>query len=269
MVVVNVDPPQGDRVTYGDNAWIGYVYKYAGTPPGPPVWNSSDYQGYMLEPTNFNETFCGSDCTQEIFGCDINTQNFAMQMLNEMTLECGYYEISITFKDGARLSIDGAVVPGLDEYWLHGPVTTLTETVFINDNPTSQHQFMLEFRTEMFQNVIGFDIQYLGAGEPALIGDHQVLCSAPFDPATLFQATPPDFLCTGDLTPSYQWQISSDEVNWSDIPGATSANYNPPAGHTFTRHYRRQDKDDAGNELYSNVVTVQYEDNDPPTYTGV
>src|SRR5690606_8756695 len=141
------------------------------------------------------------------------------------------------------------------------------ETVFINDNPTSQHQFILEFRTTTFQNIIGFDIQYLGAGEPGVIGDNQVMCSAPFDPVTISEDAPPAFMCTGDVTPTYQWQISVDGMAWSDIPGATSIDYNPPAGHTFTRYYRRQDKDDAGNELYSNTITVLY-NTDAPPYTG-
>lgn len=266
-ITVEVDPPQGDRVTYGDNAWIGYVYTYADTPPVVPTWLTADYNGYMLEPTSFDQSFCGVDCTQEIFGCDFRTQYFAVQYLNEMTLECGYYQITIAFKDGARLYIDDVVVPGLDEYWIHGPVTTLTQTVLIEDNPTSQHKFRLEFRADEFQQSIGFDIQYLGAGTPGIIQYPQALCDAPYDPVPLTSFTTPVFTCTGDITPDYQWQISADASAWSDIPGATTENYDPPSGHAFTRYYRRKESDDAGNILFTNVITILYED-DPPTHSG-
>jgi gliding motility-associated-like protein len=38
---------------------------------------------------------------------------------------------------------------------------------------------------------------------------------------------------------SYQWQISTDNINWTDISGATSATFDPPAL-TLTTYYRRK-----------------------------
>ncbi len=260
VITVELDPPQGDRVTYGNNAWIGYVYDNF----QDVVWNPADYLGYIEETTIFSESFCGSDCTFPITGCDVNTESFSIQFLNEMTLECGYYEISITFKDGARLFIDDAVVPGLNEYWIHAPVTTLTETVYLAG---PSHQFRLEYREDSFNNIIGFDMQYLGAGIAGVVGSDQVFCSPSFDPLTM-SGSPPNFTCSGDLSPNYQWQISSNGTNWSDILGATAASYNPPAGQTATRYYRRKETDNLLNILYSNVLTVLYDNSDPPTHTG-
>src|SRR5690606_13289641 len=73
---------------------------------------------------------------------------------------------------------------------------------------------------------------------------------------------------SGDLTPTYQWQVSTDGTTWSDIPLANSSTYDPPPGHTFTRQYRLKATDDLGSELYSEPITIAY-DTDPPPYTGV
>src|SRR5690606_37364929 len=116
---------------------------------------------------------------------------------------------------------------------------------------------------------VSFNIEFLGAGTPALIGNHQVLCSAPYDPSQITEFVAPVFECSPspDATPDYQWQISTDEIDWSDIPLATSISYDPPAGHTFTRHYRRRDTNEVGDELISDVVTISYSA-DPAPFNG-
>jgi hypothetical protein len=63
IITVEIDPPQGDQVTYGQNQWIGYVYdEFQDVDP----WDPGAYQGYMIENTNFDRSFCGSNCTQPI-----------------------------------------------------------------------------------------------------------------------------------------------------------------------------------------------------------
>jgi hypothetical protein len=179
-----------------------------------------------------------------------------------MTLECGYYHITIGFNDGGRLFVDGVSV--LSEYWIHGTYSTLEATVFLT---AGTHTFRYEYREDLFGNRVSFDMEFVGAGPPAVIQRDQVLCSGADDPDAITESIPPDFECSGDLTPEYQWQISSDGTIWSDIPFATSISYNPPAGHTFTRYYRRKDRDDPGNELFSNTITIVYNTDSPP-YTG-
>jgi hypothetical protein len=257
VVTIEIDPPQGDEMTFGQNYWIGYVYdSYDGS------LEPTDYHGYMIENTNFDRTFCGSSCTQEINGCDFDTDTFVIRYKNEMTLECGYYRIIIGFNDGGRLRIDG--VTELSEWWFHGGYTTLETEVFLT---AGTHQFEYDYIEENFGNRVSFNIEFLGAGTPAVIDRSQVLCSAPHDPVPLTEFVPPDFECSGDITPDYQWQISMDGVNWSDIPSAASSSYDPPANHEFTAHYRRKDTDDLGNELFSNAVTIVY-NTDLPPYTG-
>jgi hypothetical protein len=61
----------------------------------------------------------------------------------------------------------------------------------------------------------------------------------------------------GDGSYTYQWQVSTDKINWSDTPGATSSTYTPGAL-SATTYYRRatlqallslQAVDDDGNSI--------------------
>jgi gliding motility-associated-like protein len=58
----------------------------------------------------------------------------------------------------------------------------------------------------------------------------------------------------GSGTYNYQWQVSTDNVTFVDIPPATSATYAPGAL-TSTRYYRRK-AIDAVTNVFSNTVTV-------------
>ncbi len=64
------------------------------------------------------------------------------------------------------------------------------------------------------------------------ISSNQAICSGTA-PNTLTGTVP-----SGSGTLSYQWQQSTDNINWSNIPGATDATYSPPSL-SATRYYRR------------------------------
>ncbi|HQG76862.1 MAG TPA: DUF4082 domain-containing protein [Bacteroidales bacterium] len=70
--------------------------------------------------------------------------------------------------------------------------------------------------------------------EPGSVGSSQSICYNDV-PSTLVQTAAPS---GGTGTYSYQWQRSSDESVWSDIPGATQSSYSPPAL-TANTYYRR------------------------------
>src|SRR5690606_9002917 len=261
VVTVEVDPPQGDQVTYGQNQWIGYVYE--GFQDANP-WDPTKYHGYMIRETNFDTPFCGPSCMQPINGCDFLTDNFSIRFLNEMTLACGYYKITIGFNGGGRLYVDENPTPVLSEYWIHDPYETLETTLYFEEGP---HKFRYEYREDLHGNRVSFNIEYLGAGTPARIGSMQSICDAPYDPNPINQFVAPVFECNPAAPPDYQWQVSVDSVPWTDIPPANSSSYDPPAGHTFTRYYRRKDTNDVGEELFSDVVVIVYND-DPRLHDG-
>ncbi|MFK7799938.1 MAG: T9SS type A sorting domain-containing protein, partial [Aureispira sp.] len=55
---------------------------------------------------------------------------------------------------------------------------------------------------------------------------------------------------------NYQWQFSTNNVLWTNIGGATGLSYDPPAGLTQTRFYRRRLTDGCGFIGYTNTVTA-------------
>ncbi|PZR23291.1 MAG: hypothetical protein DI539_03295 [Flavobacterium psychrophilum] len=75
---------------------------------------------------------------------------------------------------------------------------------------------------------------------PGSIGSDQYFCSGGGDPALLTSVTAGTIGSASGLTlsPSYQWQISTNNTTWNNINGATNATYDPPAI-TATRYYRR------------------------------
>jgi RHS repeat-associated protein len=61
----------------------------------------------------------------------------------------------------------------------------------------------------------------------------------------------------------YQWQQSTDKVNWTNITGATSLHYQPAAA-TVTRYYRRNVTSTWGTittDAYSNISVVEINNN--------
>ncbi len=85
------------------------------------------------------------------------------------------------------------------------------------------------------------------------IASNESLCGA-YNPALISSVSLPSGGTGG--TPQYQWQISTDNVNWTDIAGATAATYDPPSNITVTSYYRRASKrSTCTGWLYSNVVT--------------
>ncbi|WP_190242617.1 T9SS type B sorting domain-containing protein [Hymenobacter lapidiphilus] len=83
------------------------------------------------------------------------------------------------------------------------------------------------------------------------IGADQALCRG---------ATPARLTSTGDATGglgalTYQWEISTDNVTWTPVSGATSADYSP-GPLTATTYFRRQALTAACDPVTSNVVTL-------------
>ncbi|MBI1782772.1 MAG: T9SS type A sorting domain-containing protein [Sphingobacteriales bacterium] len=88
------------------------------------------------------------------------------------------------------------------------------------------------------------------------VGTDQPICSGG-DPAAFIETEP----STGSGSLTYQWQssITNCTSNFSNIPAATGASYDPPAGLTQTTYYRRVTISTLNSEICtanSNCVTV-------------
>jgi PKD repeat protein len=74
------------------------------------------------------------------------------------------------------------------------------------------------------------------------------------NPVALNEVTPP---AGGPAVILFQWERSiNGGATWSDVPGATMASYDPPAGILQTTHYRRRVNSAACDPEYSNTVVV-------------
>lgn len=86
---------------------------------------------------------------------------------------------------------------------------------------------------------------------PGTIGLAQTICYNAI-PAALTQRTAAS---GGPGSYTYQWQNSVDNVNWTNIPGATSTGYAPPALTTNT-YYRRAVTSGACETVYSASILI-------------
>lgn len=87
---------------------------------------------------------------------------------------------------------------------------------------------------------------------PGSIAGNQTICAGG-DPSNLTSVVSGESYST---ILNYQWQQSNNNSTWSNISGATGLSYNPPAGLTQTRYYRRRLQDGCGFTSYTNTVVV-------------
>ncbi|MDM8002928.1 MAG: PKD domain-containing protein, partial [Bacteroidota bacterium] len=88
---------------------------------------------------------------------------------------------------------------------------------------------------------------------PGTINGDQEVCYLG-NPAILNEATAP---AGGPAAILFQWERSlNGGATWSDVPGATTASYDPPAGILQTTHFRRRVNSAACDPEYSNTVVV-------------
>ncbi|MFZ2339592.1 MAG: SprB repeat-containing protein [Bacteroidales bacterium] len=89
---------------------------------------------------------------------------------------------------------------------------------------------------------------------PPVVSADQAFCNiatpSPLTATPAYGGSGPDY--------SYQWQLSADGVNWTDIPGAVSLSYSPPSL-TITTLYRIMATDEGSlscGTVYSYPVTI-------------
>ncbi|MDA1335714.1 MAG: PKD domain-containing protein [Bacteroidetes bacterium] len=111
-----------------------------------------------------------------------------------------------------------AVIPGANQS-SYQPPTGLFQDIYY------QVQVFSEFNGVVcsdWTNVIWIQVNNVDNGVVPFV---QHICEGG-DPSILQF----DQLPQGDGVLTYQWQLSTDGVNWTNIPGANSSSYNPPGG---------------------------------------
>ncbi|MEM6830874.1 MAG: T9SS type A sorting domain-containing protein [Bacteroidota bacterium] len=239
--------PDGDETSFGSAAWIGYVYDEAND------FSTANYRGTINQTELFDEDFGASTGTFSTNSpCNVDLETFSVRFKMRQTFACGEYRITIGGDDGVRLSLDGGTSYVIDDYSTH-PYRTVSVDVFLSGST----DMVLEFFENASDNRVSFTYSFLsGIGSGGLIGNSDQTVCTTSTPATLTNVSEAGF-CSGAL--SYQWQESTDNINFTNIVGATSSSFDPTGLSAGLNYYRREASNGLGDVLYSNTASIELE----------
>ncbi|HYG37881.1 MAG TPA: sugar-binding protein, partial [Cytophagales bacterium] len=248
-VTVTTTPP-GDPAVFGNNVWNVYAYKsknfanYGGyyTEGSSSIlnFNSQSLWGQTLSPSTPANTVSGYQ------GCQIPVDNHSISYKRK-GFPTGTYQIGVTsHDDAASLLINGIQV------WNHNGCCDAHSNVWIgNLDANSTIEFRWEEDGGNSYGSLNFTTVVPTTLNGGTIGTSQSICSG--DNPIAFTSTA--LASGGCYINGYQWQSSTNNVNFTNISGATATTYDAPAV-TQTTYYRRAVIDACNNTVYSNTVTV-------------
>ncbi|WP_289663704.1 Ig-like domain-containing protein [Flavobacterium panacagri] len=178
-VTVNVTcQTPGDQLAFGQNQWIGYVYKLANNAqmppntsyPGLPSASVGTYIGTVTENQNFDRNVGNGAVSGATvnFGCETApTDRFLVRYKMKATItEAGLYNFDLGSDDGIRLYIDNAAAPLITRWNGHGYTTD-----YATQNLTAgEHEFVLEYYEDGGASRVSFFFG-LPKGNPTEYGD--------------------------------------------------------------------------------------------------
>ncbi len=251
--------------------WVGHVYNYTGgAAPGGASPTSPSATGAFL-PANYVGYYnVGSETIAQNFGGDlvcfpvfsnaavrtsINTSQFAVRYRMRST-RSGCFLASFSGDDGIRIYVDGVLA--FNEW--KDQSTTTYNNILLNLNGNSDIVF--DFYENAGQNVVNFSIAPFTAGSNNITSAVSSVLSG-VSPGVIDGSA---YTYNGGvINPSiaFQWQVSSDNINFTNISGATTEDYIPPAivvasGSVIT-YYRRvvNASANAANCVFnSNVIAI-------------
>ncbi|MBD3581771.1 Ig-like domain-containing protein [Flavobacterium selenitireducens] len=139
-VNVNVVPPAGDQVSYGNNAWTGYVYSTINGNNPPTNAFTSTYRGYITQPEQFDMNLGAAALTGANL-CEAQPSNFAIRFKMNKVWMAGYYTFTVGGDDGYRFSMDGGATWVLSNWADHSYQSSQTASIFLSGS----RDFVIEF----------------------------------------------------------------------------------------------------------------------------
>ena len=270
------------QVTFGTDNWVGHIYNWSGstipggsTSPNAPAnttpFSPAEYAGYYTIATETIAEGFGGDKTcipvtsaGSVRG-SIYGELFAVRYRMRST-KTGCYLVNFRGDDGIRLYVDGALV--FSQWQVQAPTAYNNVLVYLNGNS----DLILDYYENQIQNEVNFSMTPFAASSNTITPAAVSVCTG-VSPGLLDGSA---YTYTGATTnPSilYQWQSSTDNSIFTDISGATTEDYTPPAQTTTTtnivRYYRRVVKARAAGAsscvFYSNSSIVTTSASSPPT----
>ena len=251
--IVSIGNTSDSQTTFGTNTWVGHVYNYPGgnfnmTPsPSSPTnanpFTAVQYVGsYNVASQNIAEGFGGDGVcfpvqSGGVVRTNILTQSFAVRYRMKSTLN-GCFMLQGNADDGLRLYINNTLV--FNEWKDQGASTYANLFMSLDGDD----DLTFDFYENSGGNTANLSIVAFNPSSNTASPAASSLCSG----ATPTLITGSNYAYNGGTvnpTIGFQWQSSTDNVNFTNISGATSKDYTPPAqsatgANNVINYYRRQ-----------------------------
>ncbi len=233
---------QDNQNNCGSNSWVIHFFDIKDNATNPPSNSDafSSYIGYNTLNETLNESFGGNNnCFPALSNgsntINVWTETFAAKLCNQSIRNQGAYIISaLNDNDGCRLTVDGTLI--MNRWDNQGPHNNSNILFSHTGNSSLLLEYFenngantLEFGTiTRVNNVLNSNTtQTLCQGGTNLqIGGTNTLTDAPVSSSSGYSVT-------------YQWQVSTDNVNFSNISGTTAQNYTPTQTAPGNYYFRR------------------------------
>ncbi|MBL7704015.1 MAG: hypothetical protein JNM21_00580 [Taibaiella sp.] len=232
---------EDNALAAGANQWQVHYYKRLdGSASAPNETNGFNrYIGLAVtpQPESFDYGFDGDAACVDMYSNNtlrarLYTEYFATRLRMNSTKPKGIYLADMGADDGVRLTVDNVLV---FNRWVEQGYTNYPKQFF---KLSGNSNLLLEYYESAGGNRLSF--QNL-AKVPNTIAADQTICSggtiAQLSGNNAFTDAP--IASTAGFTVSYQWQLSSDSVNFTNVSGANGISYTPTVTAAGTYFYRR------------------------------
>ncbi|RZJ68517.1 MAG: T9SS sorting signal type C domain-containing protein [Flavobacterium sp.] len=137
---VNVTAVAGDQVSYGNGAWIGYVYTSIDSANPPVNAFGTTYRGTVGQPEQFDYNL-GTTAMSSATMCGTYDTNYAIRFKMNKTWTAGYYTFTVGGDDGYRFSMDGGATWTLSNWSDHGYATSTSAQIYMSGSK----DFVIEY----------------------------------------------------------------------------------------------------------------------------
>ncbi|WKL46531.1 T9SS sorting signal type C domain-containing protein [Flavobacterium pectinovorum] len=228
LTLNSIGNTQETQNEFGTNTWVGHIYNAGGVSPEP--FATANYAGsYNIATEAINEGFGGdANCfpvySNGVQRASIFTEGFAVRYKMKTT-KSGCYLITMTGDDGIRLFLNGTKV---FDRWVEQGSTTYNNVLV---NLDGDDDLVFDYYENAGGNVVAFSMTAFNAGANTITAPATVTFCSNGDPAVIEGSLQYNSNDANFQNPqlNFQWQVSTDGINYTDISGATGRTYDPPA----------------------------------------